>query len=373
MKQYKVTVVFGTRPEAIKMCPLVLRLQADPRFATRVVVTAQHRAMLDSVLECFGVRPDIDLDLMTAGQSIAQVASGVLRGVTEVLAADRPDLVLVHGDTSTALGAAQAAFYLQIPVCHVEAGLRSGDIHSPFPEEFNRRGISLIAALHLAPTRLNVANLEREGVPPAAITRTGNTVIDALNMVIAADYQFSDPELAKLDPSRRMILMTCHRRENLGEPMRAIFSAMARIVADLPDVELVFPVHPNPKVRALADEVLAGRPRIHLIEPLDYVPFANLMQRCHLVLTDSGGIQEEAPALGKPVVVLRTETERPEAVESGTVVMAGVDGDRIYEITHRLLTDDAAYQQMAKAVNPYGDGTACTKSVEAIGAYLSSR
>lgn len=370
---FRVTCVFGTRPEAIKMCPLVLRLQRDSRFVTRVLVTAQHREMLDSVLAIFGVTPDIDLNLMTAGQNVAQVAAGALRGVYDVLAADPPDLVLVHGDTSTALSAAQAAFYLRIPVGHVEAGLRSGDITSPFPEEFNRRGIGLLASLHLAPTTLNVANLEREGVPAAAIARTGNTVIDALGMVIRPDYEFADPALARLDPGKRLVLLTCHRRENLGEPMRAIFSAVARLVVDHPDIEVVFPVHPNPRVRALADELLGGRDRVHLIAPLDYVPFANLMQRCHLMLTDSGGIQEEAPALGKPVVVLRTETERPEAVEAGTVVMAGVEHERVYAVCHHLLTDGAAYQQMARAVNPYGDGTACEKSVAAIAAFLSGR
>jgi UDP-N-acetylglucosamine 2-epimerase (non-hydrolysing) len=372
-RRHRVTVVFGTRPEAIKMCPLVLRLRAHPRFDTRVVVTAQHREMLDGVLATFGVTPDVDLDLMTVGQTVAQVAAGALGRLHEVLAADPPDLVLVHGDTSTTLAAAQAAFYLRIPVCHVEAGLRSGDISSPFPEEFNRRAVGLITSLHLAPTARNVANLLREGVPEAAIVRTGNTVIDALQMVIDPGHRFDDPALCDLEPDLRLVLVTCHRRENLGEPMRAIFSAIARLVDELPDVQVVFPVHPNPRVRELAGELLGGHPRIRLCAPLDYVPFANLMARCHLVLTDSGGIQEEAPALGKPVVVLRTETERPEAVEAGTVVMAGVEHEAVYAIARRLLTDDGAYQQMARAINPYGDGTACARSVAAIEAFLDRR
>jgi UDP-N-acetylglucosamine 2-epimerase (non-hydrolysing) len=368
--RHRVTCVFGTRPEAIKMCPLVLRLQDDPRFATQVVVTAQHRDLLDSVLAVFGVRPDVDLDLMTSGQQVADVAAGVLRGVHEVLVRDRPELVLVHGDTSTALAAAQAAFYLRIPVVHVEAGLRSGDIGSPFPEEFNRRAIDLVTSLYLAPTTRNVANLEREGVPAASIVRTGNTVIDALQMVVAREHAFSEPALAALDPSLRVVLLTCHRRENLGAPMRAIFGAVARLAAELPDIQIVFPVHPNPQVRALAEELLAGRPRVHLIAPLDYVPFAHLMKRCTLVLTDSGGIQEEAPALGKPVVVLRTETEGPEAVDAGTVVMAGVEHEAVYAIGRRLLTDADAYQRMARAINPYGDGTACARSVDAMVDFL---
>ena len=355
------------------MCPLVLALRRDQRFTPRVVVTAQHREMLDSVLDVFGVRADVDLNLMKPGQSVAGVCAGALTGLHDVFASERPDMVLVHGDTSTAFAAAQAAFYQQIPVGHVEAGLRSGDIYSPFPEEFNRRAIGLVASLHLAPTELNVQNLRREGVDERRIARTGNTVIDALHMVTRESQPLAQPQLAALDPALRMVLVTCHRRENLGEPMVAIFTALRRLVTDIPDICVVFPVHPNPKVRELAHRVLGGQPRIMLIDPLDYVPFAQLMKRSTLVMTDSGGIQEEAPALGKPVVVLRTETERPEAVEAGTVMMAGVQEAAVYEAGHRLLTDAVAYERMAKAVNPYGDGTACAQSIAAMARFLDQR
>lgn len=370
-RRAKIVSVFGTRPEAIKMCPLVRALAADDRFESRVLVTAQHRDMLDAVLRVFAVTPDLDLNLMRAGQSIADVAAGALRGVYDALVVERPDMVLVHGDTSTALAAAQAAFYLKIPVGHVEAGLRSGDLMSPFPEEYNRRGIGLLASLHLAPTSQNVANLRREGVAAERIVQTGNTVIDALKSVIDPAFVFDEPWLNTRTHARRLLVLTCHRRENFGAPMQQIFRAVRAVADTHADVDIVFPVHPNPNVRTLVDAELRSHPQIHLIDPLDYVPFANLLSRAYLVLTDSGGIQEEAPALGKPVVVLRTETERPEAVAAGTVVMAGVAYDDVVRITNRLLDDANDYRAMARAVNPYGDGTACARSVAAIAAYLA--
>lgn len=365
----KLISVFGTRPEAVKMCPLVKYLEADGRFLHKTIATAQHREMLDSVLGIFKVRPAYDLNLMKHGQNVADIASGVLKGVYEILSEEKPDMVLVHGDTSTAFNAAQAAFYLKIPICHVEAGLRSGDLFSPFPEEFNRRGISLIASLNLCPTEGNRANLLAEGAA-ASIAVTGNTVIDALKSVLDSGYRFEDPLLDGLSADKKIILLTCHRRENWGKPMEAIFRAVLRIIKAHPDTELIFPVHPNPTVKNMAESILSGQERIRLIAPLDYVPFANLMNKAHLVLTDSGGIQEEAPALGKPVVVLRTETERPEAVKAGTVAMAGIDETHIFQTVSKLLSDTRAYNAMAHAANPYGDGTACAKSADAIAEYF---
>lgn len=363
----KVMTLFGTRPEAIKMAPLVKALEADSEIESVVVVTAQHRQMLDQVLELFGIEPKHDLNIMKAGQTLSEITSRVLLGVEAVLKSEKPDIVLVHGDTSTTLTGALAAFYQQIPIGHVEAGLRSGNNYSPYPEEMNRVLTSRMAEIHFAATQGNVDNLLRENVNPQSIVKTGNTVIDALMSVIDEGYIFEDSRLNQIDfKAKKVILLTAHRRENLGEPMENIFGAVRRVVDTFEEVELIFPVHMNPAIRTIADKHLANHPRIHLIEPLEYEAFANLQSRCYLIMTDSGGIQEEAPALGKPVIVLRTETERPEAVEAGTVVIAGVDESVIYQMTTKLISDETAYSKMAEANNPYGDGHACARIVEAI-------
>ncbi len=363
----KVLLLFGTRPEAIKMAPLVKAFEKEEDIETLVCVTAQHREMLDQVLSVFKLKPQYDLNLMKHGQSLSEITSRVLEGVESVLKKEKPDLVLVHGDTTTTLAGALAAFYQQIPVGHVEAGLRSGNIYSPYPEEMNRMLASRLASIHFAATEGNVQNLLSEGIEAEKIHKTGNTVIDALLSVVQPDYEFSNPILNQLDvQNRKIIVVTAHRRENLGNPMVHIFSAIKEIVDLHEDVEVVFPVHMNPKVRDLAGSILSGHDRIHLIDPLTYEPFANIIAKSYLVLTDSGGIQEEAPALGKPVVVLRTETERPEAVEAGTVAIAGVEKKAIVELTNRLLTDKAFYNQMSGAVNPYGDGKACERIVKIV-------
>ena len=363
----KVMTVFGTRPEAIKMAPVVLELQkhAD-RIQTIVAVTAQHRQMLDQVLDLFQITPDYDLDIMSQGQTLYDITTKSLMGLKDVLAKEKPDLVLVHGDTTTTFAGALASYYQQVPVGHVEAGLRTGDIYSPFPEEMNRKLTGAIAAIHFAPTATAKANLLKENVNPSHIYVTGNTVIDALMTTVAGDYDFGD-DLKDVDfHNHRVILLTTHRRENLGEPMRHIYKALRRIIEEVPDTEIVFPVHRNPLVRKVVEEELAGVDRIHLIDPMEYEPFANLMSLSSLVLTDSGGIQEEAPSLGKPVLVLRNTTERPEAVEAGTVRLIGTDKDVVYAETKRLLTDQAAYDAMSNAVNPYGDGKASQRIVQAI-------
>ena len=363
----KVMTVFGTRPEAIKMAPVVLELQkhAD-KIQTIVAVTAQHRQMLDQVLDLFQITPDYDLDIMSQGQTLYDITTKSLMGLKDVLAKEKPDLVLVHGDTTTTFAGALASYYQQVPVGHVEAGLRTGDIYSPFPEEMNRKLTGAIAAIHFAPTATAKANLLKENVNPSHIYVTGNTVIDALMTTVAGDYDFGD-DLKNVDfQNHRVILLTTHRRENLGEPMRHIYKALRRIIEEIPDTEIVFPVHRNPLVRKVVEEELAGVDRIHLIDPMEYEPFANLMSLSSLVLTDSGGIQEEAPSLGKPVLVLRNTTERPEAVEAGTVRLIGTDKDVVYAETKRLLTDQAAYDAMSNAVNPYGDGKASQRIVQAI-------
>lgn len=363
----KVMTVFGTRPEAIKMAPVVLELQkhAD-RIQTIVAVTAQHRQMLDQVLDLFQITPDYDLDIMSQGQTLYDITTKSLMGLKDVLAKEKPDLVLVHGDTTTTFAGALASYYQQVPVGHVEAGLRTGDIYSPFPEEMNRKLTGAIAAIHFAPTATAKANLLKENANPSHIYVTGNTVIDALMTTVAGDYDFGD-DLKDVDfHNHRVILLTTHRRENLGEPMRHIYKALRRIIEEIPDTEIVFPVHRNPLVRKVVEEELAGVDRIHLIDPMEYEPFANLMSLSSLVLTDSGGIQEEAPSLGKPVLVLRNTTERPEAVEAGTVRLIGTDKDVVYAETKRLLTDQAAYDAMSNAVNPYGDGKASQRIVQAI-------
>ncbi len=365
MTRLKVMSVFGTRPEAVKMAPLVLELQRRAELESVVCVTAQHREMLDSVLREFGISPEHDLNIMQSGQSLADITSRVLHGLGPVYEQEKPGLVLVHGDTTTTFAASLAAFYAHIPVGHVEAGLRTFDRWSPWPEEMNRRLTGQLASLHFAPTRRNAENLRREGVE-GSIWVTGNTVIDALKYT-ASGEGFSRPELGEIDyVNHRVVTLTCHRRENYGEPMRNIFEAVRNTALRFPDVIFVYPVHLSPVVRQAAGQLLSGVPNIRLIEPLDAVDMHRLMAKSYMVMTDSGGLQEEAPALGKPVLVLRRETERPEAVEAGTVELAGTQRERIELLAARLLTDRAAYDKMARAVNPYGDGRACERIADAI-------
>ena len=368
MKKIKLMTVFGTRPEAIKMCPLVLEMQKYPDFIEPIVaVTAQHREMLDQVLQLFAIKPDYDLNIMTAGQTLYDVTGRALAGLKDVLAEAQPDMVLVHGDTTTTFVGALASFYAQIPVGDVEAGLRTGNKFSPYPEEMNRKLTGAIADIHFAPTSTSKNNLLKENIDPAAIVVTGNTVIDALQTTVKADYRFTDSGLQKaLAGGKRLILVTTHRRENLGEPMRHVYQALRKVLENHPDVEAIFPVHKNPKVREIVDEELGKLAQVHLIEPLDYEPFANLMAKVDIVLTDSGGIQEEAPALGKPVLVLRDTTERPEAVDAGTVKLVGTAYDDVLRETSLLLDDSKYYQSMAEAANPYGDGRACERIIRKI-------
>lgn len=366
----KIMFVFGTRPEAIKMAPLVKAVEAAEDLEPLVVVTAQHREMLDQVLQLFDVKPSYDLNLMKPGQSLTDITAGVLRGIERIVIKEKPDLVLVHGDTTTTFAGALASFYQQVPIGHVEAGLRSGNMYSPFPEEANRRLTGALTSIHLAPTPKARENLLREGIDPSIIYTTGNTVIDALMMTIKDDYTFDDTLEKTLDVPGRKVLLTTHRRENLGQPMVQIFRAIRKLHERFPDVHFYFPVHLNPKVRALAKEALSDQERVHMFDPLDYAPFANLINRMDLVLTDSGGLQEEAPAIGKPVLVLRDNTERPEAVEAGTVRLVGADTQLIYDTVETLFTDDAEYARMEHAVNPYGDGKACERIVAAIKHYL---
>lgn len=368
MKKIKLMTVFGTRPEAIKMCPLFLEMQKYPDFIEPIVaVTAQHREMLDQVLQLFAIKPDYDLNIMTAGQTLYDVTGRALAGLKDVLAEAQPDMVLVHGDTTTTFVGALASFYAQIPVGHVEAGLRTGNKFSPYPEEMNRKLTGAIADIHFAPTSTSKNNLLKENIDPAAIVVTGNTVIDALQTTVKADYRFTDSGLQKaLAGGKRLILVTTHRRENLGEPMRHVYQALRKVLENHPDVEAIFPVHKNPKVREIVNEELGKLAQVHLIEPLDYEPFANLMAKVDIVLTDSGGIQEEAPALGKPVLVLRDTTERPEAVDAGTVKLVGTAYDDVLRETSLLLDDSKYYQSMAEAANPYGDGRACERIIRKI-------
>lgn len=366
MKKTKVMSIFGTRPEAIKMAPLVKYLATLPEFESICCLTGQHREMLDSVLDIFELRGDYDLNIMQARQTLSSITSRTILGMDEVLEKARPDLVLVHGDTSTTFAGALSAFYHKIPVGHVEAGLRTWDKYSPFPEEMNRTLVGDIAELHFCPTRNNLRNLEREGIAGEKFI-TGNTVIDALKTTVRPDYRFQTAELNGLDfENRRVIALTCHRRENYGEPMQNIMEAIRELVLTHPEIEVVYPVHLSPVVRECAFGILSDVPRVHLIDPIDVLEMHNLMARCYFVLTDSGGLQEEAPALGKPVLVLRRETERPEAVQAGTVMLAGVEKPEILRLANRLLNDPAAYEAMAHAVNPYGDGDACCRIARAI-------
>ncbi len=367
-KKIKVMTVFGTRPEAIKMAPIVLELQKHPDTIEPVVaVTAQHREMLDQVLNLFQIKPDHDLNIMAAGQTLFDITTRAMMGLDKVLTEEKPDIVLVHGDTTTTFAGALAAYYHQTAVGHVEAGLRTHNKYSPFPEEMNRRLTGCIADLNFAPTSTSKANLLAENVPPESIFVTGNTVIDALHHTVRDDFDFQEKSLKDVDfQNKRIILVTTHRRENLGEPMRHVYKALKQLTEEFDDVEVVFPVHKNPKVREVVNEELGGLAKVHLIDPLDYEPFANLMHKAHLILTDSGGVQEEAPALGKPVLVLRDTTERPEAVDAGTVKLIGTDRERVYEEAKKLLTDEAEYSRMAESVNPYGDGKAAARIIQAI-------
>ena len=366
MKEIRAMTIFGTRPEAIKMAPLVQELQNRPGITSICCVTAQHRQMLDSVLDIFHLKPDYDLNIMEPRQTLSTITTKCLLGMEEVLEQAKPDLVLVHGDTSTTFAGALAAFYHQVKVGHVEAGLRTWDKYSPFPEEMNRKLVGDIADLHFCPTKSNVANLSREDITDGVFI-TGNTVIDALKTTVVKDYHFSTELLNQLDyEHKKIILVTCHRRENYGQPMANIMTALRRVAESFEDVELVYPVHLSPVVREAAAKYLSGHQRIHLIDPLDVEEMHNLMARSYLVMTDSGGLQEEAPALARPVLVLRRETERPEAVEAGTVKIAGTEEETIFRMASELLTDEKAYHEMAHAVNPYGDGFACRRIVDAI-------
>lgn len=364
----RVLLVIGTRPEAIKMAPVVLALREQPWAEVRVLATAQHRQMLDQVLAAFGIVPDIDLDIMQPGQTLTALTARLLTRIDDVLAAERPDIVLVQGDTTTVMSMALACFYHRIPVGHVEAGLRTGDLDNPFPEEMNRIVAGRLARWHFAPTRASRDNLLREGFDDDAIFVTGNTVIDALHQVAGRDIDIG----VDVDPAKRLVLVTAHRRENFGEPFRAVCRAIRHLADAHPDTAFLYPVHPNPNVRDVAHDLLAGHERIVLCQPLDYLPFVAAMKRAHLILTDSGGVQEEAPALGKPVLVLRHETERPEAVEAGVVKLVGTDYDAVVAEAGRLLRDDAAWRSMARGVSPYGDGRAAERITAVLGRQLAA-
>lgn len=349
----KIMLVFGTRPEAIKMCPLVNELKNRKNIKTVVTVTGQHRQMLDAVLGVFNVVPDYDLSIMKERQTLFDITTNILNGIKEVLEKEKPDVVLVHGDTSTTFVTALACFYLQIPVGHVEAGLRTYNIYSPYPEEFNREAVSIISQYNFAPTKLSYDNLVKEGKDPKKIWITGNTACDALRTTVRESYSNLELDWAA---GSRLILITAHRRENLGEPMRHMFKAIRRVMDEHPDVKAIYPIHLNPAVREIADEVFKGEDRLHLIEPLDVLDFHNFMEHSYLILTDSGGIQEEAPSLGKPVLVMRDTTERPEGIKAGTLKLVGTNEETIYNEFSRLLSDQTEYDKMSKASNPYGDG-----------------
>lgn len=354
----KIMLVFGTRPEAIKMCPLVNELKKRKEFRTVVCVTGQHRQMLDMVLDAFNVIPNYDLSIMKDKQTLFDVTTNILNNIKEVLEKEKPDVVLVHGDTSTTFVTALACFYLQIPVGHVEAGLRTYNIYSPYPEEFNRQAVSIISKFNFAPTELSKQNLLKEGKVPESIYITGNTAIDALKTTVRENYAHSELEWAK---DSRLIMITAHRRENLGEPMRHMFKAIRRVMDEHSDVKAIYPIHMNPVVREIANEYLGDDDRIHIIEPLDVLDFHNFLSRSYLILTDSGGIQEEAPSLGKPVLVMRDTTERPEGIAAGTLKLVGTEEETIYKEFSRLLSDKDEYEAMSKASNPYGDGHACER------------
>ena len=365
----KVMSIFGTRPEAIKMAPLVKELEKRENVESIVCVTAQHREMLDQVLETFNIKPDYDLNIMKQGQTLGDVTTRALTGLEEVIKEAKPDIVLVHGDTTTTFAGALAAFYNQVAIGHVEAGLRTDNKYSPYPEEMNRQMVDRLSDMYFAPTEISKCNLLKENIEESKIYITGNTAIDAMSATV--DNNYTHKELEWIKPGERMILLTAHRRENLGEPMRHIFRAIKRIVDEFDDVKVIYPIHMNPKVREVANEVFVGDDKIKLIEPLEVFDFHNFQNKSYIILTDSGGIQEEAPSLGKPVLVLRDTTERPEGINAGTLKLVGTDEDVIYEETKRLLTDSKEYERMSKASNPYGDGHASERIVDAIVKYFS--
>ncbi len=360
----KVMSIFGTRPEGVKMAPLVKELERRKEIESIVCVTAQHRQMLDQVLETFNIKPDYDLNIMKQGQSLSEITSRALTGLENVIKDVKPDIVLVHGDTTTTFAGALAAFYNQVAIGHVEAGLRTYDKYSPFPEEMNRQMVDCMTDLYFAPTNVSKENLLKEDIQEEKIFVTGNTVIDAMKTTVKNDY--THPELEWIKPTEKMLLLTAHRRENLGEPMRHIFKAIRRIVDEFDDVKVIYPIHLNPLVRSVANEVFAGCDKVKLIEPLEVFDFHNFQNKSYIILTDSGGIQEEAPSLGKPVLVLRDTTERPEGISAGTLKLVGTDEETIYTETKKLLTDNKEYEKMSHASNPYGDGHASEKIVDAI-------
>ena len=364
MKQIKVISIFGTRPEAIKMAPLVKELEKRKEIESIVVVTAQHRQMLDSVLETFNIKPDYDLNIMKQGQTLDDITTRALTGLEEVIKKEKPDIVLVHGDTTTTFAGALAAFYNSVSIGHVEAGLRTYDKYSPYPEEMNRQMVDCMTDMYFAPTLMSKENLLKEGKDESKIYVTGNTAIDA--MATTVDENYTNLELEWIKPNEKMILLTVHRRENLGRPMRNIFKAVKKITDEFNDVKVIYPIHLNPKVREIANEVFKGDDKVHLIEPLEVFDFHNFQNKSYIILTDSGGIQEEAPSLGKPVLVLRDTTERPEGIKAGTLKLVGTDEETIYNETKKLLTDKKEYEKMSKASNPYGDGHASEKIVDAI-------
>lgn len=367
----KVMSIFGTRPEAIKMAPLVKELEKCENIESIVCVTAQHREMLDQVLETFDIKPDYDLNIMKQGQTLGDVTTRALTGLEEVIKEARPDIVLVHGDTTTTFAGALAAFYNQVAIGHVEAGLRTDNKYSPYPEEMNRQMVDRLSDMYFAPTEISKNNLLKENINESKIYITGNTAIDAMSTTV--DKNYTHKELEWIKPGERMILLTAHRRENLGEPMRHIFRAIKRIVDEFDDVKVIYPIHMNPKVREVANEVFDGDDKVKLIEPLEVFDFHNFQNKSYIILTDSGGIQEEAPSLGKPVLVLRDTTERPEGISAGTLKLVGTDEDIIYEETKRLLTDSKEYERMSKASNPYGDGHASERIVDAIVEYFNEK
>ena len=364
MEKIKVMSIFGTRPEAIKMAPLVKELERRKEIESIVCVTAQHRQMLDQVLETFNIKPDYDLNIMKQGQSLSEITSRALTGLESVIKDVKPDIVLVHGDTTTTFAGALASFYNQVAIGHVEAGLRTYDKYSPFPEEMNRQMVDCMTDLYFAPTIVSKENLLKEDIQEEKIFVTGNTAIDAMSTTVKNDY--THPELEWIKPNEKMILLTAHRRENLGEPMRHIFKAIRRIVDEFDDVKVIYPIHLNPLVRSVANEVFAGCDKVKLIEPLEVFDFHNFQNKSYIILTDSGGIQEEAPSLGKPVLVLRDTTERPEGISAGTLKLVGTDEETIYAETKKLLTDNKEYEKMSHASNPYGDGHASERIVDAI-------
>lgn len=363
MKKIKVMSIFGTRPEAIKMAPLIKELEMRKEIESIVCVTAQHREMLDQVLNTFSIKPDYDLNIMKKGQTLSEITARVLRGIEEVLEKEKPNIVLVHGDTTTTFASALAAFYQQISIGHVEAGLRTYNKYSPFPEEMNRQMVDCLTDMYFAPTNLSKENLIKEGIPAEKIYITGNTVIDAMSKTVDSNYK---NEILDWVGNDRLLLLTAHRRENLGENMYSIFNAVNKIANEFDDVKVIYPMHLNSKVREIAQEVLGKNDKVKLIEPLEVFDFHNFQNKAYLILSDSGGVQEEAPSLGKPVIVLRDTTERPEGIEAGTLVLAGTEETNIYKITKNLLEDEKKYKEMSKAVNPYGDGKASKRIVDAI-------